>query len=111
MRWMDKSTGEIGRHKIRKGKSVHEAEFLAVLRAVEDVLPKLGEKEGLELYSDREVVVSQLNHKAGVRHKVILKMADRVWSLIFQAKQERGIDVKFLWVSRKTNPAGKMLGV
>jgi len=108
---MDKATGEIGRHKIRKGKGVHEAELLAVLRAIEDVVGKPSEKENIELYSDREVLVNQLNHKAGIKDKAILKMADKVWSTVFQAKQERGIEVKFLWVSRKVNPAGKMLGV
>jgi len=111
LRWMDKATGEIGRHKIRKGKGVHEAELLAVLRAIEDVVGKPSEKENIELYSDREVLVNQLNHKAGIKDKAILKMADKVWSTVFQAKQERGIEVKFLWVSRKVNPAGKMLGV
>jgi len=108
---MDKATGEIGRHRIRKGKGVHEAEFLAVLRAVEDVVQKLSEKEEVELYSDREVVVNQLNHKAGITSNAILKMADKVWSIVFQAKRERGIEVKFQWVSRKVNPAGKMLGL
>ncbi len=111
LRWMDKATGEIGRHRIRKGKGVHEAEFLAVLRAVEDVVQKLSEKEEVELYSDREVVVNQLNHKAGITSNAILKMADKVWSIVFQAKRERGIEVKFQWVSRKVNPAGKMLGL
>ena len=111
MRWMDKTTGEIGKHKIRKGKSVHEAEFLAVLRAIEDVVGNLSEKEDVEFYSDREVVVDQLNHEAGIGDKAILKMADKVWSTVFQAKRERGVEVKFLWVSRKVNPAGKMLGV
>ena len=108
---MDKATGEIGRHKIRKGKGVHEAELLAVLRAIEDVVGKPSEKENIELYSDREVLVNQLNHEAGIKDKTILEMADKVWSTVFQANQERGIEVKFLWVSRKVNPAGKMLGV
>jgi len=43
LRWMNRANGEIGRHKIRKDKSVHEAESLAVLRAVED-LPDLVSK-------------------------------------------------------------------
>ncbi len=111
MRWMNRTTGEIGKRKIRKGKSVHEAEFLAVLRAIEDVVGNLSEKDDVELYSDREVVVNQLNHKAGITDKAILKMADKVWSIVFRAKRERGIEVKFQWVSRKLNPAGKMLGL
>ena len=93
------------------GKGVHEAELLAVLRTIEDVVAKPSEKENIELYSDREVLIDQLNHEAGIKDKAILKMADKVWSTVFQAKRERGIEVKFLWVSRKVNPAGKMLGV
>ncbi len=42
LRWIDKATNEIGRHKIGKGKSVHEAEFLAVLRGLADVIQKTG---------------------------------------------------------------------
>lgn len=108
---MDKTTGEIGRHRIRKGKGVHEAEFLAIVRTLDDIMSKLREGDGVELYSDRQVVVNQLNHIAGIKEKAILKMADAVWATAFRAKQEMGIEVMFLWASRKNNPAGKMLGV
>jgi len=111
LRWIDKTTGEIGRHKIRKGRGVHEAEFLAIVRALTDIMSKLQEGDGVDLYSDRQVVVNQLNHIAGIREKAILKMADVVWATAFRAKQEKGIEVRFLWASRKNNPAGKMLGV
>jgi ribonuclease HI len=110
LRWFDRATNEIGRHRIRKGRGVHETEFLAVMNALEDVLPRLGGKETVELYCDRQVVVNQLNHKAGINEKAILKIADKVWNLALQAKKEKEIEVKFLWVSRKENPAGKMLG-
>jgi len=111
LRWMDKITGEIGRHRIGKGKGVHEAEFLAIVRALDDIMSKLQEGDGVELYSDRQVVVNQLNHIAGIKEKAILKMADGAWATAFRAKQEKRIEVKFLWTSRKNNPAGKMLGV
>jgi len=110
LRWFDKATNEIGRHRIAKGKGVHEAEFLAVMRALDDILQRLGEKDTVEFYSDRQVVVNQLNHKAGINEKTILKIADKVWNLAFQARKEKEIEVRFLWVSRKENPAGKMLG-
>src|SRR5207245_3340721 len=67
LRWMDKITGEIGRHRIGKGKGVHEAEFLAIVRALDDIMSKLQEGDGVELYSDRQVVVNQLNHIAGIK--------------------------------------------
>ncbi len=111
MRWFDRATNEIGRHRIGKERDVHEAEFLAVMMALDDILRRLGEREMVELYCDRQVVVNQLNHKAGIKEKTILKIADKVWNLAFQARKEKEIEVKFLWVSRKDNPAGKMLGI
>src|SRR6266571_8174725 len=108
LRWIDRATNEIGRHRIGKGKAIHEAEFQAVVMALEDVLTRLGEKETVELYCDRQVVVNQLNHEAGIKEKTILKMADKIWKLALQARKEKEIEVRFLWVSRKMNPAGKM---
>jgi ribonuclease HI len=110
MRWIDRATNEIGRHRIAKGKSVHEAEFQALMIALDDILKRLGEKDAVELYCDRQVVVDQLNHKSGIKEKTILRLADKVWNLSFQARQAKEIEVRFLWVSRKQNPAGKMLG-
>jgi len=110
LRWIDRTTNEIGRHQIRKGRGVHEAEFRAVMIALDDILQRIDGKEIVELYCDRQVVVNQLNHKAGIKEKTILKMADKVWNLAFQARKEKEIEVRFLWVSRKENPAGKMLG-
>ncbi len=110
LRWIDTATNEIGRHRIGKGRGVHEAEFQALMVALDDTLQRLRDKETVELYCDRQVVVNQLNHKAGIKEKTILKMADKVWNLAFQARKEKEIEVRFLWVSRKENPAGKMLG-
>src|SRR5438128_1358431 len=92
LRWIDRTTNEIGRHRIGKGKAIHEAEFQAVLTALGDILKRLTEKETVELYCDRQVVVNQLNHKAGIREKTILKMADKVWNLAFQARKEKEIE-------------------
>ena len=95
LRWFDRATSEIGRHRIGKTAGVHEAEFLAVMKALDDILPRLGDKEVVELYCDRHVVVNQLNHMAGIREKTILKIADKVWNRAFQAGKEKGIEVKF----------------
>jgi len=111
VRWYNSTTGEIGKHKMGKGKGVHEAEFLAVQRALEDTLKRLREKEAVEIYCDRKVVVDQLNHIAGIKETAVLEMADKVWNMAYRANHDRGIDIKFQWVSRKVNPAGKMLGV
>ena len=49
VRWYNSTTGEIGKHKMGKGKGVHEAEFLAVQRTLEDTLKRLREKEAVEI--------------------------------------------------------------
>src|SRR6267143_2425761 len=105
LRWIDRATNEIGKHRIGKEKAVHDAEFKAVMIALDDVLKRVSEKETVELYCDRKVVVDQLNHKAGIKETTILTMADKVWNLAFQAQKERETEVRFLWVSRKENPA------
>ncbi|SRR6266571_2164687 len=110
LRWIDTATDDIGKHRIGKGKAVHEAEFQAVMVTLDDILKGLQEKETVELYCDRKAVVDQLNHKAGIKEKSVLKIADKVWDLALQARKEKEIEVRFLWVSRKENPAGKMLG-
>src|SRR2546426_6871650 len=92
LRWIDRATNEIGRHRIGKERGVHEAEFLAVVAALDNLLKRLGQKGTVELYCDRQVVVNQLNHRAGIREKTILKMADKVWSLAFQARKEKEIE-------------------
>jgi ribonuclease HI len=111
VRWFDETTGEIGKHRLGKGRSVHEAELSAVAKALEDALSKVDEGDKLELYCDREVVVKQLNHEAGISEKQVLALTDKIWSMSYRAKHDKRIDVRFLWVSRKKNPAGKMLGV
>ena len=75
--------------------------------ALVDVLKILGEKETVELYCDREVVVDQLNHKAGIKEKATLKMADNIWKLALQARKEKAIEIRFLWVSRKGIPQAR----
>ncbi len=110
-RWYNPTTGEIGKHRISREKSVHEAEYLTIVRALEDNLEKFSSEDRVEIYCDRETVIRQLNHEAGIKEKPVLRLADRAWSIAYKSKQEKNIETKFLWVSRKNNPAGKMLGV
>jgi ribonuclease HI len=110
-RWYNPTSGEIRRHRIAKERSVHETEYLAIIRVLEDSLEKFSSGDEMEIYCDRETVVKQLNHVAGIKEKQVRKLADRAWSLAYRFKQDKKIETKFLWVSRKNNPTGKMLGV
>lgn len=53
--------------------------------------------------SDNEVVVKQLSREYHIANDRLRKLAQRVW------QQTQNIDVKFAWVPRGENIAGKML--
>lgn len=53
--------------------------------------------------SDNEVVVRQLSRDYHIGNDRLRKLAQRVWQMT------KNVEVKFCWVSRKENLAGKML--
>ena len=52
---------------------------------------------------DNQVVVNQLSRQYHIGDDKLRKLAQTIWQMT------RNLDVKFEWVSRKDNPAGKML--
>ena len=111
MRWYNETTGEFRKHRMSADRPLHEAEHLAVVRAIKDNIAKISSGDKIEICCDRETVVSQLNHKAGIKEDSVRKLADTIWSIEYKSKLEKNVEVKIVWVSRKNNPAGKMLGV
>jgi ribonuclease HI len=75
-------------------------EFQAVLRALE-YHKELSE---ITILMDNQVVADQLTHKSGINHEDALNVAKKIWDLTSDKK------VRFLWIPRKQNKAGKMLG-
>ena len=53
--------------------------------------------------SDNEVVVKQLSRQYHIGNDRLRKLAQQVW------KQCQNVDVKFQWIPRRDNLAGKML--
>jgi len=53
--------------------------------------------------SDNEVVVKQLYREYHIGNDMLRKLAQQVW------QQIQNVDVRFAWVPRHENPAGKML--
>lgn len=53
--------------------------------------------------SDNEVVVKQLSRQYHIGNDKLRKLAQQVWDMT------KNVDVKYEWVSRKQNLAGKML--
>ena len=52
---------------------------------------------------DNEVVVKQLSREFHIGNDKLRKLAQRIWQMT------KNVDVKYQWVSRKENLAGKML--
>lgn len=57
----------------------------------------------IEIRSDSEVTVKQLNRQWHIREDRLRRLAQQVWNQI------QNLDVKFTWVPRYENLAGKML--
>lgn len=83
----------------KDGITSNEAEFLAVIQA-------LKENPGgdIEIFSDSELMVNQLNQTYAIKEDRLRKLAEEVWKLC----EER--NVSFAWVPRGKNKAGKVLG-
>ena len=75
------------------------AEYKAVLLAVQ-TFPM----EDLQIYSDSQLVVNQLNHEWHIKSDPLRKLAMLIWDYC------QGRKVEFIWVPRKENKAGKLLG-
>ena len=75
----------------------NEAEYLAVIMALEDL------ENVSEILSDSELVIKQLRHEYSIKADHLRPLAMKVWDL------SKG-KVKFIWVPRKENKAGKVLG-
>ena len=84
--------------KFEKPVTNNEAEYYAVIRGLE--------VDGVtEILSDSQLVVNQLNMNYHIREDRLRELAKIVWK---RAKAKGKI--KFTWIPRKENKAGKVLG-
>ena len=95
------STGESD-YVEESGLTNNQAEYTAILAAL-----KRYAKDGtpLTIFSDSQVVVSQINHQYAIKNDKLRDLARQVWS-IMQTYES----VTVSWIPRKKNLAGKMLG-
>ena len=75
----------------------NEAEYYAVLYALYQ-FPNAD-----EILSDSELIVKQLNGQYALRNRRLRELAVLVW-------KQAGDRVKFTWIPREENLAGKVLG-
>ena len=106
--WLVKETGE-SHYERRDDVTNNQAEYMAIISAVRHARSKSGEPpyDDVVIYSDSLNTVKQLNHEYAINNEALRELAMRCWSEIAEFGGRRPA---VLWVSRKENLAGKMLG-
>ena len=80
----------------------NQAEYLAMISALKRFVES---NDDITIYSDSKNTVSQLNHEFAINNEQLRILAREAWELI--AKNSK---IKLVWIPRKENLAGKMLG-
>ncbi len=82
-----------------KGLTNNQAEYKAIISALKD-----NKATNIEILSDSELVVRQLNHIYSIKNDRLRLLAKKVWELC----KDRNINIS--WIPRNQNKAGKILG-
>lgn len=83
----------------QKGITNNEAEYFGVTEAL-----KQNKDKDICIHSDSQLIVNQLNRNYKIKEKRLKVLAEQVWKLC----EDR--DIKFKWIPRERNLAGKVLG-
>ena len=83
----------------KHGITNNESEYYAIIEALKD-----NKGKDIQVYSDSELVVNQLNKKYAIKEDRLRNLAQQVWELC------EGRSVSFKWIPREQNKAGKVLG-
>ncbi|MCM8785604.1 MAG: reverse transcriptase-like protein [Candidatus Omnitrophica bacterium] len=99
--WYNETTN-IGNSYKMKDITSNQAEYLAIEKALENV-PNNSE---IEILSDSQLVVNQLNRIFHIKEDKLREFFDKIQNII----KEKKLKVTFVWIPRKNNKAGKYLG-
>ena len=80
----------------------NQAEYLAIISALKKYVDS---KEEITIYSDSKNTVNQLNHEFAINDEQLRNLAREAWGIIAKFS-----NLSIVWVPRKENLAGKMLG-
>ena len=80
----------------------NQTEYLAIISALNKYVDSSDE---ITIYSDSKNTVNQLNHEFAINNEVLRNLAREAWVIIGKFS-----NLSIVWVSRKENLAGKMLG-
>lgn len=80
----------------------NQAEYLAIISALNKYV---NSDEEITIYSDSKNTVNQLNHEFAINNEELRNLAREAWEIIGKFS-----NLSIVWVPRKENLAGKMLG-
>ena len=80
----------------------NQAEYMAIILALKKFVETNDE---ITIYSDSKNTVNQLNHEFAINNEKLRDLARESWVLIAKFSS-----ISIIWISRKENLAGKMLG-
>ena len=80
----------------------NQAEYLAIIFALKKFVDTNDE---ITIFSDSKNTVNQLNHEFAVNNEKLRDLARESWLIIGKFS-----NLSIVWISRKENLAGKMLG-
>jgi len=96
-----KETGE-SFYEEKLGITNNQAEYYAIISALKKFQ---GSLDKITIFSDSKNTVNQLNHEFSINNEQLRILAQESWLLIPKIPE-----LKIIWIPRKENLAGKMLG-
>jgi len=96
-----KETGE-SFYENKSGLTNNQAEYHAIIAALKKFQ---NSPDKITIFSDSKNTVNQLNHEFAINNEQLRILAQESWSLIPKIPE-----LKIIWIPRKENLAGKMLG-
>ena len=96
-----KETGESFYEK-KSDMTNNQAEYLAIISALNKYVDS---NEEITIYSDSKNTVNQLNHEFAINNEKLRNLAEKRGNIIGKFS-----NLSIVWVPRKENLAGKMLG-
>ncbi|NNL59044.1 MAG: reverse transcriptase-like protein, partial [Nitrosopumilus sp.] len=80
----------------------NQAEYMAIISALNKYA---NSDDEITIYSDSKNTVNQLNHEFAINNEQLRDLAREAWSIMGKISK-----LTIVWVPRKENLAGKMLG-
>ena len=80
----------------------NQAEYLAIISALNKFVDS---NDKITIYSDSKNTVNQLNHEFAINNDELRRLAQESWNIMGKFS-----NLSIVWIPRKENLAGKMLG-